>query len=150
MQIYVSQFWLSVSCMQRIIHIMHKGYIGHQSLEDRTLLGQNGCLTPSHFVTQPLNLVSFGQVDLCFVFLFIFGQIVIRTKSHVFFLVDCNQDSKPCKIQSIKFVFIFIQSITMKHFDPVELYYLFIFFLYKKKVATPHHLPKKRGALQIT
>ena len=28
-----------------------KKYIGHKCLEDQTLSRQNGCLTPSHFVT---------------------------------------------------------------------------------------------------
>ena len=28
-----------------------KRYIGHKSLEDQTLSGRNGCLTPSYFVT---------------------------------------------------------------------------------------------------
>ena len=40
-----------VSNMQHIIHIMQKGYIFHKSLEDQTLSGWNGCLTPSHFIT---------------------------------------------------------------------------------------------------
>ena len=37
----------------------------------------------------------------------------------------------------------------MKQFSHVKLYLFFLIFLYKK-VATPHHLPKKKGALKST
>jgi len=35
-----------------------------------------------------------------------------------------------------------------EQFIHVNLYLIFSYFLYKKKVATPHHLPKKRDALK--
>ena len=99
--------WLRVSCMQHIIHIMHKGYIGHQSLEDQTLFGQNGCLTPSHSVTQPPNLVLLDR-QTCALSFFYFWVECNQDKRPCIRLVDCNKDSEPCKIQFIKLVFIFI------------------------------------------
>ena len=50
-----------------------KVYNGHQSLEDQTLFGRNGCLTPSHSITQPLNL---GFLDKqTSVLSFVFGRL---------------------------------------------------------------------------
>ena len=115
--------------IQHIIHIMQKGYIGHQSLEDQTLFGWNGCLTPFHFITQPLNLVLLDRQICTLSFFLFFGQIVTRTKSFVFFCIDCNQDSRPCKVEFTKIVFIFIQSMTMKYFDHI-ICISFFFFLF--------------------
>ena len=58
-------------------------YIGHKSLEDQTLSGQNGCLTSSHSVTQPLDLGLWLSRYSLVIFFF-------------FFLVECNQVNKPC------------------------------------------------------
>ena len=38
----------------------------------------------------------------------------------------------------------------MKGYYSVMFYLFFLIFLYKKQVVTPHHLPKKRGALKGT
>ena len=76
------------------------GYIGHESLEVQNLSGRNGCLTPSHSITQPLNLVSLDRQTqaLCSSFFFFLF-------SFFFFWIDCNQDTKPCNTQFIKFFF---------------------------------------------
>ena len=56
-------------------------YIGHKSLEDKTLFGQNKCLTLSHSITQPLDLgLWFSKSSLVFV---CFGQNVTKTTNHV-------------------------------------------------------------------
>ena len=69
-----------VMYVQHIIHIMHKGYIGHQCLEDQTLSGQNGC----HSVTQLSNLVLLDKQ--------------IYALSFFYFWVDFNYDPKHCKV----------------------------------------------------
>ena len=56
-------------------------YIGHKSLEDQILFGQNGCLTPSHSITQPSDLgFWFSRSSLVFIY---FGQNVTRTIDNV-------------------------------------------------------------------
>ena len=58
-----------------------RNYIGHKSLEDQTLSRQNGCLTPSHSVTQPSDLgFWFSRSSLVFI---CFGQNVTKTTNHV-------------------------------------------------------------------
>ena len=102
-----------------------KGYIGHKSLEDQTLSWQNGCLIPSHFVTQPPNLglwISRSKPCLSFYF----GQNVTRTRSHVF-LVDCNQDPKPCNFQFFNYVIFYSVNERML-FSHVVLRFFFFFF----------------------
>ena len=138
--------------MQYIIHIMHKWYIGHQSLGDQTLSGRNGCLTPSHSIPSfRIQFFWIGRLVLCLSFYF--WVDCNQDKRPCIHLVDYNQDSKPCKIQFIKLVFIFTQSITMKHFNHVNLYLVFsYFFIFKKKKKWQLHTTysKKRGNLKST
>ena len=115
-----------------------KGYIGHKSLEDQTLSRWNGCLTYSHSVTQPLNLVSLDRQTQV-LSLSYFGQIVTRTKSHVF-LVDCNQDPKPCNFKIFKHVFFYSISET-EQFSHVQLYLIFSYFFCKKKKISGDSTP---------
>ena len=123
-----------LSYMQHIIHIMQKEYIGHQSLEDQTLSRRNGCLRPSHSVTQPPNLVLLDRQ--------------IYALSFFYFLVDCNQDLKPCKIQFIKFVFIFYLFNDNEAFQLGKFVFFFLFFCIKNKWRLHTTYPKKRGALK--
>ena len=63
-----------------------------QSLEDQTPSGQNGCLTPSHSIIQPLNLDFGSQIVHCLFFDF---QIVIQEmKPYNFPLLNCNLGNK--------------------------------------------------------
>ena len=107
-----------------------KMYISYKSVEDQTFYGRNGCLTPSHSVTQPPDL-GFWLSRSSLVFI-CFGQNVTRTKIHVFWQFY-NQDPKPCKFSKFPIMYLFFS------------YFLSI---KKKKVTTPYHLPKKRGALK--
>ena len=95
------------------------GYIGHESLEVQNLSGRNGCLTPSHSITQPPNLVSLDRQTQAlsssfFFFLFsFFGQIVTRTQSHVILNL---------------LSFFFIQLMIMEQFSHVKQYLIFSYF----------------------
>ena len=117
-----------LSCMFNILlNIMHKRV--YWSLESKRSNSVQAEWVPNNFPFCKLasELSSFGQVDLCFVFLFIFGKILTRTKSYALFCIECNQDSKPCRIQFTKIVFI-IQSMAMKYFDHVFFCIQFFFF----------------------
>ena len=148
-QIYVIQF---CSCVQHIIHVMHKGV--HWTQESRRPDYVWAEWVPNTFPFR--NLASefsvFGQVNLGFIFVFYFGQIVTRKKTHVS-LVDCNQDPKPCNTQFIKHEFFFIQSMGMEQFSHVFCiqFFSFFFFLYKKISgdSTPF-TQKKEGVFQST
>ena len=92
----------NISCMTSIAQ-----YIGHKSLEDQTLSGRNGCLRPSHSVTQPLDLAFwFSRSNLIFVCL---GQNVIRTTSHVNIWQIVTRTQSYVTFQFSRYV-IFIQS----------------------------------------
>ena len=100
-------------------------YIGDKNLEDRTLSGWNGCLTPSHSITQPPDLgFWFSRSSLVFI---CFGQNVTRIASHVKYLVDCNQDPKLCNF--------FIYSINEENNSIMYLFFLFSFFFFYKKIS---------------
>ena len=102
------------------------GYIGHESLEVQNLSGRNGCLTPSHSITQPPNLVSLDRQTQAlsssfFFFLFsFFGQIVTRTQSHVilnllsffFYSINDNGTIQSCKVVFNFFLFFCIKKIS--------------------------------------
>ena len=99
-------------------------YIGHKSLEDQTLSGRNGCLTPSHSVTQPPDLgFWFSRSSLVFI---CFGQNVIRTTSYVIIWQIVT------RIQSyVIFKFFKICNFYSINEENNSVMYLFI-FLYKK------------------
>ena len=124
-----------------------KGYIGHKSLKYQTLSGWNGCLTPFHFVTQPPNLGLWKSRSKSCLF-FYFGQNVTRIRSHVF-LVDCNQDLKPCNFQSFFQICIFYSINERKPFSYVLLYLIFLFCI-KNKWRLHITYPKNREALKST
>ena len=93
-----------------------KRYIGHKSLEDQTLSGRNGCLTPSHFVTQPPNL------DL---------QLSRSSLVFILFWTKCNQDPKPCNFQ----VFQICNFFSINEWNNSIMYLLFFFFFLYKKIS---------------
>ena len=100
-------------------------YIGHKSLEDQTLSGQNGCLslTPCHFLTQPPNLgLWLSRSSLVFV---CFGQDVTRTTSHVNIQQIVTRTQSYVVFKFIKYV-IFIQS--MKRTIQSCIYFSYFFY----------------------
>ena len=117
-----------VMYVQHIIHIMQKRVYWSLEFRRPDPAWAKWVPTLSHSVTQPLNIVLFGQVDLCFAFLFYLWVDCNQDKKPCILLVDCNQDSKPCKIRFAKIVSISIQSMTMNHFDHVILYLFFLIF----------------------
>ena len=98
-----------------------KRYISYKSVEDQTFYGRNGCLTPSHSVTQPPDL-GFWLSRSSLVFI-CFGQNVTRTKIHVFWQFY-NQDPKPCKFSKFPIMYLFFSyllSIKKKSDDSIPL-----------------------------
>ena len=102
-----------------------KWYIGHKILEDQTLSRWNGCLTPSHSVTQPPNL-DLWLSRSSFVFV-LFWVECNQDKKPCNYLVVCNQDPKPCNFQSYKYV-IFIQSMNRTIQSCICIYLFFLIF----------------------
>ena len=104
-----------------------KWYIGHKSLEDQTLSGRNGCLTPSHSVTQPPDLgLWLSRSSLVFIY---FGQNVTRTKSHVFWQFVTRTQSDVI-FQSFQLCFFFYYSVNEE--NNLVMYLFFLFFVLKK------------------
>ena len=103
-----------------------KRYIGPKSLEDQTLSGRNGCLTPSHSVTQPPDLgLWLSRSSLVFIY---FGQNVTRTKSHVFWQFVTRTESHVI-FQSFQLC-IFFYSVNEE--NNLVMYLFFLIFCIKK------------------
>ena len=109
-----------------------KKYTGHKSLEDQTSSGWNGCLTPSHSITQPLDLgLWLSRSSLVFIY---FGQNVTRTKSHVIIWQFVTRTQSHVIFQFSKYVILY--SINEENNSIMYLFFLFFFFfLYKKKIS---------------
>ena len=105
-----------------------KRYIGHQSLEDQTLSGRNGCLTPSYSITQPSNLgLWLSRSSIVFIY---FGQNVTRTKSRVIIWQFVTRTQSHVIFQFSKYVILY--SINEKNNSVM---YLFILFFCIKKIS---------------
>ena len=118
-----------------------KRYISHKSLEDQTLFGQNGFLTP-HSVTQPPNLgLWLGRSSLVFIY---FGQNVTRIKSHVFWQFVTRTQSHV--IFQFFQLCIFFYSINEEN-NPF-MYLFFLIFCIKKKSGDSIPLIQKERCLK--
>ena len=118
-----------------------KRYISHKSLEDQTLFGRNGFLTP-HSVTQPPNLgLWLGRSSLVFIY---FGQNVTRTKSHVFWQFVTRTQSH-VSFQFFQLCIIFIQLMKRTIHSCI---YFFLFFVLKKKSGDSIPLTQKDRCLK--
>ena len=147
-QIYVIQF---CSCVQHIIHVMHKGV--HWTQESRRPDYVWAEWMPNTFPFR--NLASefsvFGQENLGFIFVFYFGQIVTRKKTHVFWQIVTRTQSHVILNLSNMNSFLFNQW----EWNNLFMYFVFsfflIFFLYKKISgdSTPF-TQKKEGVFQST
>ena len=105
-----------------------KRYIGHNSLENLTLSGQNGCLTPSYSVTQPPNLgLWLSRSSLVFIY---FGQNVTRTKNHVIIWQFVTRTQSHVIFQFSKYVFFY----SINEENNSVMYLFFLIFL-KKKIS---------------
>ena len=117
-----------------------KRYIGHKSLEDQTLSGRNGCLTPSHSVTQPPDLgLWLSRSSLVFI---CFGQNVTRTKAHVNSWQIVTRTQNYVTFQFYKYV-IFIQSMKRTIQLCICIYLFFLIFCIKNKWRLHTTYPKR-------
>ena len=121
-------------------------YIGHKSLEDQTLSGWNGCLTPSHSVTQPSALSFwFSSSRLC---LYLFWVECNQDNKSCKYLVDCNQDSKLCNF----LIFQIRNFYSINEWNYSAMYFVisifFLFFCINKNKLRLHTTYPKREVTQ--
>ena len=120
---------LSSKCLlhvlQQIIQYHTKWYIMViQILEYQTLFRRNECRTPSHSVTQPLNL-GFLVSRQCFIFCF--GRLQLGSRLCNFY-IDCIQDQSLVKLFYQDVIVLSINEFEV-FFRHVIVFYFFLFFL---------------------